>query len=92
MAKLRSYGWGNCSIAVAEENDASDSETEEPTQPVIRHKDAVSAFSTCLQYLEQQKDTPSVQIMLVNQLMSTAQRKRHSAAKQSHITDFLAQD
>lgn len=79
-------------VAQTEESDDSDSETEEPSQPVISHKDAISAFSTCLQYLEQQKDTPSVQIMLVNQLMSTAQRKRHSAVKQSRITDFLAQD
>ncbi len=78
------------------ESDASDTdgEMEEslPSQPVITHKAAVDAFGLCIQYLEQQEETSSVQLMLLNQLMATAQKRSSDSARQLHITDFFSQN
>ena len=59
-------------MACGEWNDdeASDGEPEEPPMPVISHRAAVDAFGVCMDYLEQQEDTPSVQLVLLSQLMS----------------------
>ncbi len=61
----------------------TDSETEELPSPKISHKAAAEAFRLCCTYLEQQEDTASVQLMLLNQLKTTAEKKHFTSVKQS---------
>jgi len=72
--------------------DTSDDETEDLHPSIITHKAAVDSFDVCIQYLEQQPDTSTVQLMLLNQLKSAAATKSCNSAKQMHITDFFTQN
>ena len=73
------------------QGDTSDDEEEDiQEQPLlISHTVAAEAFELIISYMEQQPETPSVQLMLLNNLKSAAVDKAFNSKKQSHITDFF---
>ena len=58
------------------ERDEQDSSYDEPEEVgsshSVSHGEAVKAFDVCIKYLEQQPNTSSVQLMLLNNLRSSA--------------------
>ena len=69
----------------------SDSSDDELDIARVFHSVALAAFDTCIQYLEQQPDSSSIQIMLLYKLRASTAEKRAESLKRTDITDFLHQ-
>ncbi len=73
---------------VAESSD-SESEPESSACDLVSHKEAVAAFDTAIRYLEQQPDTSSIHVMLLNKLRSFAMTEYSKKLKQRKITQYM---
>ena len=67
----------------------SDSSDDELDIARVSHSPALAAFDTCIQYLEQQPDSSSIQIMLLYKLRASTAEKRAESLKQTDITDLF---
>ncbi len=73
---------------VAESSD-SESEPESSAGDLVSHKEAIAAFDTAIRYLEQQPDTSSIHVMLLNKLRSFAMTEYSKKLKQRKITQYM---
>ncbi len=73
---------------VAESSD-SESEPESSAGDLVSHKEAVAAFNTAIRYLEQQPDTSSIHVMLLNKLRSFAMTEYSKKFKKRKTTQYM---
>ena len=74
------------------EDETSDSSDELDTAescPKVSHATAIAAFDQCIEYMEQQPDSSTTELMLLYRMRASAAEKNALSLKQTKVTNYF---